>query len=349
MNTDYSLDFKLGQMLMVGFRGATIKECEPFLERFAKYRVGGVWLTDNESPLGLTLGNVRSPEQLKTLTAAIQERVDVPLFIAIDAEGGEVIRMKEKYGFPPFVSPREIGERDDPEFTREHAARLASTLKEMGINFSFAPVVDLNTNPDNPIIGKRGRAFCADAATVVRHASICAEALHKMHIMVALKHFPGHGSSSTDSHLGMVDVSAGWTDDDIRPYRELNKAGLADGVLSAHIYVKQIDPDYPATLSHAIMTGLLRDQIGFEGVAFSDDLNMGAIREFYSAEEATARALNAGVDVILHSNTVAYDERIIENSLDTMRRLVETGKVSEKRIDASFRRIMSLKRRFGLA
>ncbi len=338
-----TLDVKLGQMLMVGFRGATVGECQAFLDRVGRYHVGGVWLTDNESPMGVTLGNIRSPGQLKQLISELQRAAVMPLLVAIDAEGGQVIRIKEKYGFPAFLSPQALGERNDPAFTREQAALLASTLADAGINLNLAPVVDLNTNPHNPVIGGRGRAFSVDPDVVIRHAAAFIEAHHQRGVMCAIKHFPGHGSSSADSHLGLTDVTDGWSEGELLPYRELVRRRLADVVLTAHIMLRHLDPDHPATLSRKIITGLLRKQIRFDGVVISDDLNMGAVRKYYSFEETIERAVGAGVDILLHGNVDHYDEAIIEKTLNVLHRLVALGRIGVERIDESFNRIVALK------
>jgi len=345
---DYPLDVKLGQMLMVGFRGATVGECQAFLDRVGRYHVGGVWLTDNESPMGVTLGNIRSPGQLKEIVSELQRVAVIPLFVAIDAEGGQVIRIKEKYGFPAFLSPQTLGDRNDLAFTHEQAALLASTLADAGINLNLAPVVDLNTNPANPVIGARGRSFSPDPDVVIRHATAFIEAHHQRGIMCGIKHFPGHGSSSADSHLGLTDVTDGWSEGELMPYRELVRRRLADVVLTAHIMLRHLDPDHPATLSGKIITGLLRKQIGFDGAVISDDLNMGAVRKYYSFEETIEGAVGAGVDVLLHGNVDHYDEAIIEKTLDVLHQLVASGRLTVQRVDESFNRIMTLKRRYLL-
>ncbi len=338
-----SLEVMLGQMIMVGFRGAEPEECTGFIERLAPLHLGGVWLTDNDSPMGRTLGNVRSPEQLRRLTDALQAAADAPLLIAIDAEGGQVIRLKSQYGFPEFPSPQSLGDRDDLEHTRREAARIADTLVAAGLNMNLAPVLDLNTNPANPVIGARGRSISADPATVTRHARAIIECHHERGMLCGVKHFPGHGASAADSHLGPADVTDGWTFADVAPYRELAAAGLLDAVLSAHVMVRQIDQEAPATLSPALIDGLLRRDIGFDGPVISDDMNMGAIRRYYGPGEAIERAINAGVDIILHGNVEHYDEHIAEHTLATMERLIATGRILPSRIEQAYARIQRLK------
>jgi beta-N-acetylhexosaminidase len=381
------LDLKLGQMVMVGFRGAEPDECREFLDSLAACPPAGVWLTDNESPMGLTHGNVRSPEQIKRLTAALQDASSTPMFIAIDGEGGQVIRLKQRYGFAAFPSARELGERDDPGFTRTEAQRLARLLRGCGINFNFAPVLDVNKNPANPIIAGKERSFSADPDAVARHAEEFIRAHHEAGILCAGKHFPGHGSSATDSHKGLVDITHTWGEDELIPYRTLIQRGLLDAVLTAHVCLRNLDQlpgvpraacppvsapagkppvaptnaalvgkppvapgdsDLPATLSRRIITGLLREQLAFDGVVFTDDLNMGAIQAHYSLEQSVELCVTAGADVVLHANVMQYDPAIAARTVAILRQLVESGKLSEKRIERSCQRLVGLKRRAGL-
>ncbi len=340
---DYSLDVKLGQMVMVGFRGSEPEECRGFLDRMRACHLGGVWLTDNDSPMGRTLGNIASPEQVRRLTAALRAAADIPPFIAIDAEGGRVIRLKEQYGFPPTRSARYLGERNDLALTRAQAESIAATLRECGINFNFAPVLDVNRNPANPIIARKERSFSSDAAIVARHAAVFVEAHRRAGILCAGKHFPGHGSSRDDSHLGLVDVTDTWSEDELLPYRHLIRHGLLDAVLSAHVFLRRFDADHPATLSEKILTGLLREDLKFDGVVFTDDLNMRAIQHHYPLERAVELCVRGGADVVVHANVDPHDPAIAEKTIAVLRRLVESGALSEERIDRSFRRILALK------
>lgn len=343
-----SLDAKLGQMVMVGFRGAEPGECRAFLDSLGTHPVGGVWLTDNDSPMGLTHGNIRSPGQVRRLTAALQAASSSPLLIALDGEGGQIIRLRDKYGFPKFPSARELGERNDPRHTRAEAKRLAELLRSVGVNLNFAPVLDVNKNPANPIIAGKDRAFSADAPAVAAHAAAFIEAHHEVGLGCAGKHFPGHGSSAADSHKGLVDVTDTWGEDELLPYRELIGRGLLDAVLTAHVCLRGLDPDLPATLSRRIVTGLLRDELNFEGVVFTDDLNMGAIQAHYPLEQSVRLCVEAGADVVVHANVMRYDPDIAPKTVAILRGLVETGALAESRVDESCARIAALKRTCGL-
>lgn len=341
-------DIKLGQMVMVGFRGAEPDECRSFLDSLGHCPIGGVWLTDNESPMGLTHGNIRSPEQVVRLTAELQRAARMPLFIAIDGEGGRIIRLKERYGFPQFPSAQSLGQRNDPAFTRAEARKLAELLRACGINFNFAPVLDVNKNSQNPIIGGKERSFSPDPCLVARHAVEFVEAHHAAGLVCAGKHFPGHGSSATDSHKGLVDVSQTWGEDELVPYSELIARGLLDAVLTAHVHLRQIDAEYPATLSEKIITGVLRERLGFEGLVFTDDLNMGAIQAHYSLEQSVELCVRAGADVVLHANVMHYEPEIGRRTIAILKQLIEAGRLSPERVEQSYQRVMTLKRRLGL-
>jgi beta-N-acetylhexosaminidase len=349
MKKNQELREKIGQMVMVGFRGTVAGPDSRIIHDIREYGLGGVWLVDNDSPMGRTLGNVESAEQLKTLTDSLQQAAKIPLFIAIDAEGGQVIRLKENYGFPPTRSARYLGQLDDPSVTAAQARQIVESLLQTGINFNFAPVLDLDKNPDGPALGRKERCFSADPETVIRHAEIILRIQREAGLLSCCKHFPGHGSARIDSHLDTVDVTETWGEEELEPFRRLIEMGLIDALVTAHIHNRRWDAQYPATLSKNLLTGMLRRQQGFEGVVFSDDMNMGAIRNHYEMSTAIELALNAGVDVILMSNVGHYDDHITEKTTGMIRRLVEEGRIGEDRIEESYGRIRKAKARLKTA
>lgn len=338
-----SLDIKIGQMIMVGFRGRQINASSPIVECIRDCHLGGVWLCDYRPPSGENLGNVTSEPQLRELVAALNQSAEIPLLMAIDAEGGNVIRLKPEYGFPPTKSAAELGAVGDIEAVRAQARQIAEALRDLGFNLNFAPVLDTNLNPDNPALGKRGRCFSSDPDVVGELASVFVEEHHRVGIGCAVKHFPGQGSAASDTHVGFVDASDCWSRDELKPFATLIGKGLADAMLTGHQFVKQLDPVYPATLSSAVATGLVRDELGFEGVLFSDDLGMGAIGGNYAFDEAIALAIEAGIDVMLHANTEVHHLDIGQRIHNAIRQHVATGRISEERIDISYRRIARLK------
>ena len=289
---DPPLEEKIGQMLMIGFRGLAVDESPHIVRDLKEYHLGGVVLFDYDVPSRTPVRNVDSPGQVGELVAALKSHASYPLLVAIDQEGGRVNRLKERFGFPPTLSAGYLGETDHPDTTRFHAERTARMLSELGINLNFAPVVDLNLNPDNPIIGGIDRSFSADPHQVVRHARIFSEAHRRAGVRSTLKHFPGHGSSEDDSHLGMVDVTGLWSESELIPYRELIRNGDAELIMTAHIFNQKLDEDHPATLSRKVITGILREELGFDGVVVSDDMQMDAVRSYYGVEKAIELAIH---------------------------------------------------------
>ncbi len=334
---------KIGQMIMVGFRGFTVDDDSAVVADIEAGRIGGVILFDYDVPRRVFERNVESPEQVRRLTADLQARAAVPLFIAVDQEGGRVARLKERYGFPSSPSQGFLGDLDDPAETERVADLTARTLADAGINMNFAPVVDLNANPDNPIIGKLERSFSADPPVVIRHGKIMIESFRRAGVISALKHFPGHGSSRADSHEGFVDVTRFWSEEELVPFAVLIEEGFADMVMTAHIFNEHLDPELSATLSRSTIGGILRDRLGFDGVVVSDDLQMGAIHDIYSFEETIEKALLAGVDILLFANNSVYDEDVAKKAVEVIMTLLERGVIDLEQIDRSCERILELK------
>ncbi|MBN1978844.1 MAG: glycoside hydrolase family 3 [Anaerolineae bacterium] len=341
---DIGLDAKIGQMLMIGFRGLEVSADHFVVRDIRERNLGGVVLFDYDVPSESRERNIASPSQLKTLVTALQAASDIPLLIAIDHEGGVLTRLKGERGFPPAPSHQALGEIDDPAFTYEQAAAMAQTLAELGITLNLAPVVDLNLNPDNPIIAKYERSFSADPEVVTRHARAFIEAHHAHGVRCTLKHFPGHGSSTGDTHAGWVDVTDTWSWSELLPFAHVVEAGLADAVMTAHVFNANLDADDPATLSYKIIGGLIRAKLAYDGVVISDDLQMGAVAGHYGFETAAQKAIEAGVDILAFANNSVYEEDVAARTIAHVKHLVEEGIVSEARIDASYRRIQRLKK-----
>lgn len=339
-----SLDEMIGQMIMVGFRGLEVHSDSVVAQEIAEGKVGGVILFSRDVVLKSSVRNIQSPEQVKKLVGQLKSFAKTPLFVSVDQEGGLVSRLSPSYGFPATVSQQYLGDINNADTTTWYAARMASTLYEMGFNMNFAPVVDVNTNASSPAIGAIKRSFSADTAIVAAQASIVIEQHRNKKIFCSLKHFPGHGSAGADSHLGFVDVTQTWQALELAPYRALIASGAADLIMTAHIFHQQWDEQYPATLSKNVLTGLLRGELGFEGVIISDDMNMSAIAAFYSPEEAYRLAIEAGVDILLVANNLEFDLHAGSKAHAIVKQLVLDGVISEERIQASYERIMKLKR-----
>lgn len=337
------LDTMLGQMIMVGFRGLEVKGDHPIVREIDGGRVGGVILFDYDEALKSPVRNISSPDQVHKLVASLKVHGALPLIVAVDQEGGRVARLKRKQGFPPMPSARVLGARDDSLYTERVADVTAKMLFDLGINLNLAPVVDLDRNPENPVIGRADRSFSSNAAVVVRQARSFIKAHRERGVRCVLKHFPGHGSSSGDTHNGAVDVTSLWSTEELAPYGALIESGDAEAVMTAHIFNARLDNSFPATLSKQTITGILRERLGFNGVVISDDLQMRAIRDHYGLDEAVEKAIGAGVDILLFGNNSVYEDYIASRVHEIMKKLVGEGKITRQRITESYRRIMKLK------
>ncbi len=335
-------------MVLVGFRGMSVDGASPVVEQIRAGQVGGVVLFDVDVLTGEPVRNVRSPDQVRAIVDGLQRAAGGSLLVAVDQEGGRVMRLKDKHGFSPAASQRELAQRGVTA-TREQAAQTARTLSQLGINLNLAPVVDLDVNPKSPAIGALDRSFSADTQVVSEHARAVIEGHHERGVLTAVKHFPGHGSAVADSHRGFVDVSSTWSEAELEPYRALIGDGMVDMVMTAHVFNRTIDPEWPATLSPSTITGLLRQRLGFDGVVIADDMQMGAVAEHYGLETALRQAIVAGVDIITfaNNNPRVYEPDIAPQAINIIAKLVEDGTISETRIDQSVARIQALKQRLS--
>jgi beta-N-acetylhexosaminidase len=338
-----SLEEKIGQMILVGFRGTSLSEDSKIIQQIKAGKIGSVILFDKDLLLK-SQRNIQSKTQVSQLNHQLQSAATkIPLFISVDQEGGKVCRLKKEYGFLPTVSAEYLGRRNKLDSTYYYSDRLARELEETGFNVNFAPDVDVNTNPTNPAIGKLQRSFSPKAEIVAEHAAQVIDAHHAHHVLTAIKHFPGHGSAYNDSHLGVTDVSNTWKPLELLPYKTLISQGKCDFIMTAHIFNRNLDPDVPATLSKKVITGILRDSLHYQGVVISDDLQMKAISSVYRMEETVEKSINAGVDILLFGNNLDYDEEIPEKVINIVKKLISEGKISEERINESYNRIMALK------
>ncbi len=340
-------DQMLGELIMQGFRGMEIDSVSPLVkEQIANGEIGSIILFDYDVGYKSYGRNIESPAQVKQLLTDLQSIAPGYLLTAIDQEGGRVTRLRPTYGFPALASAQDMGAQPTTDSTTYYASLNAQTLRHLGFNVNFAPVVDLNVNPENPVIGGIKRSFGAETETVVEHAQAWIVPHSKAGILSVLKHFPGHGSSQTDSHKGFTDVTNTWTPEELAPYREILASEGAIAVMTAHVFNRAIDSYYPATMSKHYIQGILRDSFHYDGVVFSDDLQMKAVNTLYPFETIIQQAINAGVDVLVFGNNlVDYDEGLARRTIQTIRKLLDEGKVSEERIRESYERVTALKAR----
>ncbi|GHJ45245.1 glycosyl hydrolase [Catellatospora sp. TT07R-123] len=331
---------KIARMLVVGFRGATVKPGDWIMRAIAEQGLGGVILFDRDQLTGGSR-NIDSPPQVTALIRSL--RAAAPhLVVSIDQEGGKIARLKPANGFPATASQAAIGARNSPKVTRQWAAGIAKTLVDIGVDYNFAPVVDLAVNPDNPAIAQLDRAFSADPAVVAANARIAIEAYRAAKVRTSVKHFPGLGSASGNTDFESVDVTDTWTRTELVPYQELIKAGTLDTVMVTHFHNRQLDPVLPMSLSHKVVTGLLREQLGWDGVVVSDDMQAAAVTNTYGRDESVELALAAGVDQLVFGNQAVYDPDVVEHVVSGVLGLVRAGKVTEAQLDRSVARIDAL-------
>lgn len=333
-----SLDIKIGQMILIGFPKAEVDQ--QVLQEIREGKVGSIIIFEKNIPPR------NSFVALKKIVWTYQQAAPIPLLVSIDQEGGRVNRLKDKYGFPKSITAEAMGKSPSLDSVKFYSEATATTLAGLGINVNFAPVVDLRSNPVNPIIAKVGRAFSANEDSVTLMAKEVIKQHRKYGVLTALKHFPGHGSSKDDTHLGIADVTNTWEDRELKPYQSLIDSGYVDAVMTSHIVNRKLDPDgHPGTLSDDVLAGILRQRLHFNGVVFSDDMQMHAITKHYGLEDAIRMAVNAGVDIMTFSNNIAgSDERTVDKVHGIIKRMVENGQIKRQRIDESYARVMRMKK-----
>lgn len=321
---------QIGQIFMVGLSGNALQQEE--LTLLHDFPVGGFILFKH---------NCSSPEQIRALCDSLWEVApNPPPFIAIDQEGGTAHRLPEPFTHFPFAA--RVGERGDSNLAYRAGHATATELSLVGINLNFAPVLDVNSNPNSPVIGNR--SFGADPRQVIAFSERWILGTRAAGIISCGKHFPGHGDTDKDSHLHLPCVD--------RKLEELRAVELPpfvhacqrhiESLMTAHVLYRALDDEFPATLSAKIVTGMLREALGYDGVVFSDALEMKAISDHYGDREASALCIQAGVDVLLYSHPMPTVTRVFE----FLYNLAENDPMIRDRVEYSYRRILKLKRRY---
>lgn len=328
----------VGQLIIVGFAGTDPGDpgVEAVARQLGEGTIGGVLLLGR---------NVRSPEQLTRLTGYLASQNRAKPFIAIDQEGGKVQRLREPQGFQSWAAARDLHRTASGDLAAYYGPR-AQALSRYGINFNFAPVVDMDTNRSNPIIGALGRSYSADPGAVAEFARAFVSAHRRAGVLTSLKHFPGHGSATQDSHLILPEVTTQWSRAELQPFQDLVTAGMADTVMMAHLY----HPDFsdgqgiPSSLSVKAHR-LLRSDLGFGGVVVTDDLQMKAILRRYSEEGAATAAIQAGSDLLVYATFERPDPTVGPRINAALVAAVESGAISRERLVQSYLRVTRLKDR----
>lgn len=324
---------KIGQLVMIGVHGTEVNE--DMLYCLHQFHYGGIILFDR---------NLESAEQTRALTAGLQQGAEekLPLFVAIDEEGGQVARGRDFITVPP--SQAELGEKGDPEQARLHAASTAKELRSLGVNVNFAPVADLGSG--------RGRSYSTDPETVTDFLAAARQGYREGGLMYTLKHFPGIGRAPVDPHKDGSAIEAGLEElnaTDFLPFRKHIEAtdkgrGMDYMIMVGHLAYPALDGDRAATLSKPVITGLLREDMGYQGLVITDDLGMGAIANSLSFRQAGIAALEAGADIIL----VCHDYGNAEEAYMGIYDALKSGRLSEARLNESVRRVLKAKLLNGL-
>jgi beta-N-acetylhexosaminidase len=334
MIAEMSLDEKIGQMIVAGISGTTVDASAKSL--ITKYKVGGIiFYADN-------LINPTQTVQLLNQVKAENVPNPLPLLLSVDQEGGRISRLPgELIHFP---SNKEIGSINNPQFSYKVGTLLGRELKEFGFNLDFAPVLDVNSNPKNPIIGDR--SFGNNPEIVSKLGIQTMKGIQSQKIIATIKHFPGHGDTSVDSHLELPIVYkslAELKELELIPFERSIDNG-ADVVMVAHILLPKLDANFPASMSKNIITDILRNQLNFSGVVITDDMTMEAITDHYTIGRAAVESVKAGSDIIL----VAHDFNKITETISSLKTAVQKGEISEQRINDSVSRIIKLKRKYQI-
>lgn len=316
---------KLGQMVMIGIQGTKVDDDSLYM--LNQYHMGGVILFDR---------NMESLEQVKQLTSDLQAQSNekVPLFIGIDEEGGDVVRMAEKLTPPP--SQKEIGATGDIEQAKTWAIKTAKSLKDMGINVNFAPVADVGSNDK--------RSYSTDANAVIDFVRAATKGYQQENIIYSLKHFPGIGKGKVDSHIdsSSIDVAKEvLMTEDILPFKTIIDESDPNDyfILVSHLKYLALDEEYPASLSSKIMTDLLRNKLGYKGIIITDDMEMGAVANHNDFRSIGVNAVKAGADIVLVCHEYKHQQEVYLGLLDA----VNSGEISQERIDESVKRIIKVK------
>lgn len=331
MITEMTIEEKVGQLIMVGFEGTQANEAieAHIRERF----VGGIVLFSR---------NIQSPAQTAELTNQLQRLAEstahrIPLFIGIDQEGGWVIRLKE--GATVLPGNMALGATGSSELAQRAGEITAAELAAVGVNFNFAPVMDVNNNPGNPVIGRR--SFGESPDLVSRLGAAYIRGLQRNGVLGTAKHFPGHGDTAVDSHFDLPTVNHNLDRIhalELQPFRAAIEADVA-AIMTAHIIYPAFDPDLPATLSRAVLTDLLRDELGYDGLLVTDDMEMKAIDDRYQSGEAAVMAIEAGADIVMVLWTPTKQNEVFDALLSA----VKSGRISQARLDQSVKRILKAK------
>ena len=335
-SADASLDEMIGQMIILGFNGNrdSSRGFKDIIKDLNDGKISGVIFFED---------NIKNPENLYEMTEKIYKtRMQTRPFIAVDMEGGYIQRLNSQNGFTDFPSALEIAKENNSKKAGEVYSNMADVLSSKLFNLNFAPCVDLDIN-ENSILHQKQRSYSGDPAKVSIFADEFIKAHYDKNIITTLKHFPGHGSVSGDTHLNFTDATETYKDIELTPYEDLMFKNDLQMVMVSHIFNKNLDEIYPASLSYDTVSGLLRREMGYKGVVITDDLDMGAIRQNFDLEETVIQAINAGNDILLFSNRKHHNPNLADDINKIIKNAILEGLIEPSRIPQSYERIIKLK------
>lgn len=332
-----NLKEKISQMFIMGFSGTSLTSENINIQNLIKNGLGGVIYFAE---------NIESYNQIRNLSEELQALSEIPLFISIDQEGGRVERTKNIKNKIDYLTPMALASIKNPEFVKRHTEIMVRELKFMGVNMNFAPVLDVNTNPDNPVIGIR--SFGSNPDEVIKYSEPVYKTFAENNIIPVGKHFPGHGETSVDSHFDMpvTDLSLKELENiHIKPFKHALNKGL-DALMISHVFYKCFNGENtPASLSEEIITKYLKEKLNFKGLIISDDMVMGGISKHYNYLEACIKGINVGIDLFIFRNSGDDMIKLIDELTDA----AEKGLISLERTDESVNKILFFKEKYKIS
>lgn len=331
----------MGSVLMIGARGLPLDES--FLKTVAEGKIAAFVLLPGESGSEGAAAGI-TPDKIRETTAALRAAAGQNILIAVRQEGGQIRPLKAASGFLDLPSPQRLGQGNVHD-TFETAAKLGEELNALGVNADLAPAANVDVNPFNPLVGKLGRAFNTDARLVAQYALAFGRGLAKNGVIPTLADFPGIGAAPDSAPAHGADVAAWDPETDLRPYADIIKAGWPGMIMTANVYVRRLDNDLPAGLSASVITGLLREGLGWQGVVITGDLQ--PLAKERGLKETLRLALEAGADLLLLENAGEADPEIAAKALAALRELRDEGKITNRRLALSWQRISALRQAYA--
>ncbi len=336
------LEEEIGQMLMVGIRGTNLnaKVMEQTRQQVIEGDIGGIIFFKH---------NIKNSRQFRIFVKSIASLpVAVPLFLAVDEEGGQVRRLRKSQGFKEFPSAAYVGANLNDSKACDVYSNMAIQIHKTGLNLNLGPVVDVNINRASPAIGQLNRSFSRDPGKVFKLGQIFIRAHQKAGVLTTLKHYPGHGSSREDTHNELTDITHTWRNSEQLPFRRLIDSAEVDLIMAGHLFDQNVDLKYPASISHSHIQETLREKLGYQGVVITDDLQMGAIIKRYPLDEIIISAINAGCDILQFSDPMNLSQDLPAHVRQVVISAINKGEINPERIHQSYQRIMNLKQQLPM-